>query len=272
MLSKISYPGNTTAEYGIVLGLLIGLGIYGLNVLGPAINGNLKEVAATQGTLSILSPLGSGSPGKSSAPKASSQPPEEASSHPAGNGGSGGASNPTLNIATPDATQVTPQVSGSNGSYVQAMTHNAGQLLNIAEKYKDKDPEVYEMIIKLGQQGQAVANAMNTSAGSASMQDEVISDSNSDMFVGMFSAMSASASIDFNQQSNDYRNFWGLTVKNSKDFQSMSPADQAIVRNLVESSNQAMESFRPVDSDAEQTAAQVNQDNEEIENCGRGGC
>ncbi len=57
MPNASAQQGSTIAEYGILLALVAGVSLYGLQTLGPAFIGNFKNVGNV-GTLSLLAPLG----------------------------------------------------------------------------------------------------------------------------------------------------------------------------------------------------------------------
>lgn len=267
MFKRISHSGSTTAEYGIALALVAGLGIYGLKVLGPAIGGNLDEAAQTKGTLSVLGAVqgGAGGSGGSSAGGGSGNGAQS------GGSAGGGARPPDMNMDTAEDSPATVQVSGSNGDYDKVYS-SSQKLTQLAEKYKDSDPAVYDMIVKLGLQGQDVASSMMGAANNVNKQENAIETAGGGATVANASQAAEDASKNYNNQSAAYRDFWGMTVRTSADFQRMSPADQATVTQLAEESNVAMQQFTPTSNNAVSTANQVDNNNQQVENCGRGGC
>ncbi len=64
MTLKTRHRGSAT-EYGILLALVAGVSLYGLQTLGPALSGNFKKVDSI-GTLSLLAPLGASGAGQHS--------------------------------------------------------------------------------------------------------------------------------------------------------------------------------------------------------------
>lgn len=263
MLKRVSEAGNTTAEYGLALALVVGLGMYGLKALGPAIGGNLDKAATTKGTISVLSPVQGGS--------VSSGGNAQGADGPQGNQSGGEGSRLNLNMDVDNSPVATTQVSGSNGDYDKVYA-SSKKLFDIAEKYKDSDPEVYKMIIKLGEQGQTVASSMMGAANNVKKQENAIETVGGGTAVANASQAAEDASKNYNSQSGAYRDLWGMSVRTSTDFQRLSPADQALVTKLAEESNVAMQQFRPTDTNAVSTANQVDNKNQDIENCGRGGC
>ncbi|WP_303674435.1 hypothetical protein [Vampirovibrio chlorellavorus] len=57
MSNASAQQGSTIAEYAILLTLVAGVSIYGIQSLGSAMSGNLKKVDS-MGTMSLLAPLG----------------------------------------------------------------------------------------------------------------------------------------------------------------------------------------------------------------------
>lgn len=72
MPNASAQKGSTIAEYAILLTLVAGVSIYGLQTLGSAMSGNLKKVDNV-GTMGLLAPLGKAG-GASSAAEGGGQP------------------------------------------------------------------------------------------------------------------------------------------------------------------------------------------------------
>ncbi len=262
MRDATRHPGNTLTEYSIALGLVALIAVFGLKVLGPAIQSNVTEASQAKGTISILSV----SPGGVNASKAIS-----------GVGGSASIPPPKTSMAYNSATPVQVagsssviQVSGSNGSSGKVYA-NSQKIFQIAQKYKDTDPATYNLIMKLGQQGQTVGTSMMGMANSQFGQSNAINEFSGGTRVAQASQAAEDASKNFNSQSNNYRDVWGFEVKTSPEYAAMSPEDQQTIYNLAEESVAAMQNYTPTETDASNLASTVHDNGKKTEACGANG-
>lgn len=264
MCKNFAHSGNTVAEYAIVLGLILVVSFYGFKILGPALSGNFTKASSTGNTLSLLQSPASGFGGSGSGSNSANTAQNTS-------GGGAGSSLPKASDIVPGNSNASIQVSGSNGDSGK-IYGNAHSIMELASKYKDTDPAAYNLIIKLGLQGQSVAQSMVDLANSNQNQSQAIAVVGGGSAVANASAQASDNSHDYNTQSENYRNLWGMEVRTSPVFNSLSPADQKTLTSLAEESNVIMQNFKVTTTNAAKPATTVQADGAQTIQCGSGKC